>query len=89
MKVFRWKNCYADVAASAYGGTVQSFFDDGVAVRRVFTGEQLRRASSNRKRVLRAPCLEIEVSMFPNMLALPGEHRHSPNPRAYFGCGVE
>ena len=39
MKVFRWKNCYADVAASEHGGTVQSFFDDGVAVRRVFTGK--------------------------------------------------
>ena len=28
MKVFRWKNCYADVATSQHGVTVQSFFDD-------------------------------------------------------------
>ena len=28
MKAFRWKNCYADVAASKHGVTVQSFFDD-------------------------------------------------------------
>ncbi len=31
MKVFRWKNCYADVAASKHGITVQSFFDDVIA----------------------------------------------------------
>jgi hypothetical protein len=31
MKVFRWKNCYADVAASMHGVTVQSFFDDVIA----------------------------------------------------------
>jgi hypothetical protein len=31
MKVFRWKNCYADVAASKHGVTVQSFFDDVIA----------------------------------------------------------
>jgi hypothetical protein len=28
MKVFRWKNCSADVAAWRHGGTVRSFFDD-------------------------------------------------------------
>ncbi|MBN9515879.1 MAG: hypothetical protein KIT25_02530 [Enhydrobacter sp.] len=31
MKVFRWKNCYADVAASKHGVTVRSFFDDVIA----------------------------------------------------------
>ncbi len=31
MKVFRWKNCYADVAASKHGITMQSFFDDVIA----------------------------------------------------------
>jgi hypothetical protein len=31
MKVFRWKNCYADVAASKHGVTMQSFFDDVIA----------------------------------------------------------
>lgn len=30
MNVFRWKNCYADVAASKHGITVRSFFDDVV-----------------------------------------------------------
>lgn len=30
MKVFRWKNCYADVVASKHGVGVQSFFDDVV-----------------------------------------------------------
>ncbi|EMV7406725.1 hypothetical protein ACVBE8_001463 [Klebsiella pneumoniae] len=30
MNVFRWKNCYADVAASKHGISVQSFFDDVV-----------------------------------------------------------
>jgi hypothetical protein len=27
--------------------------------------------------------------MFANVLALPGEHRHSPNPRLYFGRDVQ
>jgi hypothetical protein len=31
MKVFRWNNCYADVAASKHGVSVQSFFDDVIA----------------------------------------------------------
>lgn len=31
MKVFRWINCYADVAASQHGACVQSFFDDVIA----------------------------------------------------------
>jgi hypothetical protein len=31
MRVFRWKNCYAGVAASTRGCTVQSFFDDVIA----------------------------------------------------------
>jgi hypothetical protein len=31
MKPFRWKNCYADVAAWKHGVTVQSFFDDVIA----------------------------------------------------------
>jgi hypothetical protein len=31
MKVFRWQNCYADVAASKHGISVQSFFDDVIA----------------------------------------------------------
>jgi hypothetical protein len=31
MKVFRWKNWHADVAASTRGVTVQSFFDDVIA----------------------------------------------------------
>ncbi|WP_022962629.1 hypothetical protein [Halopseudomonas pelagia] len=30
MSVFRWKNCYADVAASKHGISAQSFFDDVV-----------------------------------------------------------
>ena len=29
--MFRWKNCYADVAASKHGIIVQSFFDDVIA----------------------------------------------------------
>lgn len=30
MNVFRWKNCYADVAAFKHGISVRSFFDDVV-----------------------------------------------------------
>lgn len=30
MNVFRWKNCYADVAALKHGTSVRSFFDDVV-----------------------------------------------------------
>ena len=35
MKVFRWKNCYTDVAASKHGVTVQLFIDNviGPAIR--------------------------------------------------------
>jgi hypothetical protein len=31
MKLFRWKNCYADVAAWKHGVTVQSFFGGVIA----------------------------------------------------------